>query len=168
VDLTPIIHQAVKMVQQEFATRNLTLEVKIEPDLPDLYLDRNRILQVLLNLLSNAYKYTREGGATISVSQSEEWVQIKVSDTGVGIKAEDQANLFNRFFRANDQFVQQAGGTGLGLNITKGLTELHGGSLTFESEHGVGTTFTAALPKNLPEATDLFALENENAGVAVI
>jgi signal transduction histidine kinase len=148
VDLTSIINHAVKTIQQEFAARNLELKVKLPDDLPQLYLDRNRILQVLLNLLSNAYKYTAQGGATIEVTHSDNWVNIAIIDTGVGIKESDQAKLFSRFFRANDRFVQKAGGTGLGLNISKGFTELHGGQLTFESEYGVGTTFRIALPKN--------------------
>ncbi len=154
VFLPPIIKQAAKMVRQEFASRNLTLQVEVEENLPQLYVDKNRVLQILLNLLSNAYKYTPQGGATLRVSQDEAWVTIKVSDTGVGIKPSDQANMFSRFFRANDRHVQRAGGTGLGLNITKGLTELHGGALTFTSQYGVGTTFQATLPKNIGTIPD--------------
>jgi signal transduction histidine kinase len=146
IDLTPIVKQATKLVQQEFVARNLNLEVNMPDNLPLLYLDKNRILQVLLNLLSNAYKYTAQGGATLEVTQSDKLVNITVVDTGVGIKPADQTNMFNRFFRASDQVVQQAGGTGLGLSITKGLTELHGGQLTFTSQYGVGTTFQITLP----------------------
>jgi signal transduction histidine kinase len=150
-DLTPIVKQAVKIVQQEFNTRNLNLEVKLATDLPQLYLDRNRILQVLLNLLSNAYKYTVEGGAMVELKRAGAGVQVSVIDTGIGIRAADQANLFNRFFRANDQVVKKVGGTGLGLSISKGLTELHGGSLTFKSQYRAGTTFTITLPIAGPE-----------------
>jgi signal transduction histidine kinase len=78
-------------------------------------------------------------------------VQVSVIDTGIGIRAADQANLFNRFFRANDQVVKKVGGTGLGLSISKGLTELHGGSLTFKSQYRAGTTFTITLPIAGPE-----------------
>jgi signal transduction histidine kinase len=148
VDLTPIVKQAAKMVQQEFASRNLSLEIKLADSLPKLYVDRNRMLQVLLNLLSNAYKYTPKGGATLEISQAEDRVYIAVTDTGVGIKPADKARMFSRFFRADDHVVQRAGGTGLGLNITKGLVELHGGELTFSSEYGVGTTFQVAIPQN--------------------
>lgn len=151
VDLSPIISQALKMIRQEFISRQLSLEMKFDSKLPNLYLDKNRVLQVMLNLLSNAYKYTKEGGATIEVTQDERWVYVAVSDTGVGMKETDQASLFGRFFRASDRVVQQAGGTGLGLNITKGLVELHGGQLTFESQYGVGTTFRVALPKKPDE-----------------
>jgi signal transduction histidine kinase len=150
-DLRPLINQAIKIVQQEFTTRNLRLELKLDPDLPQLYLDRNRILQVLLNLLSNAYKYTVEGGATVELKRAGAAVQVVVRDTGIGIRSADQANLFNRFFRANDQVVKKVGGTGLGLSISKGLTELHGGSLTFKSQYRVGTTFTISLPVAGPE-----------------
>jgi signal transduction histidine kinase len=162
VDPAIIVNQAAKIVQQEFASRKLCLEVKVEEDLPQIYVDRNRILQVLLNLLSNAYKYTSEGGAIVEVNQSDEWVQISIADTGVGIKEEDQASMFNRFFRAGDQVVQKAGGTGLGLNISKGLTELHGGELTFESTYGKGTTFRMILPKHVT-AADEEILEEELA-----
>jgi signal transduction histidine kinase len=145
-DLSGLIDDAVQIVQQEFSNRNLTLQLKVEPDLPALYLDDLRILQVLLNLLSNAYKYTPQGGATLTAYQHNGFIKLEVSDTGTGIKPEDQANLFQRFFRANDQVVQQAGGTGLGLSISKGLVELHRGQLTFESEYGLGSTFTITLP----------------------
>ncbi len=154
VDLVTIVNHAAKIVQQEFTTRNLSLKVNIEQNLPKLYLDRDRILQVLLNLLSNAYKYTAQGGATIAVTQADDWVHITVTDTGIGIKEVDQVNLFGRFFRATEQFVQEAGGTGLGLNISKGFTELHGGLLTFESKYEVGTTFNIALPKNRPKSNN--------------
>jgi signal transduction histidine kinase len=148
LDLAAVANNAAKVVQQEFDQRNLSLEVNLADDLPDMYLDPDRIMQVLLNLLSNAYKYTTEGGATLTVSQADDWVYITVSDTGVGIKTVDQESLFERFFRASDRTVQKAGGTGLGLNISKGLVELHGGKLAFTSEYGVGTTFTITLPKN--------------------
>jgi len=148
VEVPNIVNGAVKIVRQEFTKRNLSLEVTIDDDLPELYLDRTRINQILLNLLSNAYKYTNKGGATVEVHQQNGWVNITVSDTGVGIKESDQQKLFDRFFRADDRTVQKAGGTGLGLSITKGLVELHGGTLTFESTYGEGTTFVVALPQN--------------------
>lgn len=155
VDLNTIMKQAVRMVQQEFAARNLYLEIKLADNLPQLYLDRNRMMQVLLNLLSNAYKYTAQGGAIVEVTQGEETVQIAVKDTGVGIKPADQANMFSRFFRANDQFVQKAGGTGLGMSITKNLVELHGGQLTFSSQYGSGTTFQVVLPTDGPVSIEV-------------
>jgi signal transduction histidine kinase len=146
VDLNTLVNNVVRMVKQEFEKRDLDLTIKLADNLPRLYIDQNRLNQVLLNLLSNAYKYTPQGGATIEISQSNGWVTINISDTGVGIKEADQAKLFERFFRASDRVVQKVGGTGLGLNISKGLVELHGGQLIFHSQYGVGTTFTITLP----------------------
>ncbi len=148
VEVPNIVNGAIKIVQQEFAKRNLSLQVNVDDHLPELHLDRTRINQILLNLLSNAYKYTNEGGATVEVRQENGWINITISDTGIGIRESDQEKLFERFFRADDRTVQKAGGTGLGLSITKGLVELHGGELTFESTYGEGTTFTVKLPKS--------------------
>jgi signal transduction histidine kinase len=153
VELPALIDNAAKTVGAEFSKRDLNLEVIYQDDLPNLHVDPTRITQVLLNLLSNAYKYTDKGGATVDVSQSGQWISIAVSDTGVGIKESEQENVFSRFFRSQDPSVQKAGGTGLGLNISKGLIELHGGTLVFESTYGKGTTFTANLPLHAPKVT---------------
>ncbi len=144
--LEPIVEAAVDTVQQEFEKHGLSLVVQIEPGLPELYLDSHRLTQVLLNLLTNAYKYTVEGGATVKVSRVNEVVQIVINDTGVGMTEEEQAHLFERFFRAGHEVVQKAGGSGLGLVIAKSLVELHGGTISVHSEYGVGTTFTINLP----------------------
>jgi signal transduction histidine kinase len=111
-----------------------------------LYIDRHRIAQVLLNLLTNAYKYTVEGGATVRVDHDDHTVQVEVSDTGVGMTQEEQAHLFERFFRSGNEVVQQAGGSGLGLAIARSMVELHGGTIAVDSEYHVGTTFTVRLP----------------------
>ena len=145
-ELEPIVNGAVDTVRQEFERRGLSLEVQIEPDLPLLYLDRHRITQVLLNLLTNAYKYTVEGGATVKVHRADHTVQIEVGDTGVGMTEEEQSHLFERFFRSNHEVVRRAGGSGLGLTIAKGMVELHGGTISFESEYNVGTVFVVSLP----------------------
>jgi signal transduction histidine kinase len=145
-DLASIVEGAADTVRREFEKRGLSLKVQIQPDLPPLYVDQHRVTQVLLNLLTNAYKYTIAGGATLDVSRADDIVRIVVADTGVGLTEEEQARLFERFFRSNHEVVQKAGGTGLGLAITKSLIELHGGTITFESEFGKGTTFTVNFP----------------------
>ena len=151
-ELEPIVRGAVDTVKQEFEKRGLRLGLQIEPDLPLLYLDRHRISQVMLNLLTNAYKYTVEGGATVKVSQADHAVRIEVVDTGVGMTKEDKAHLFERFFRSENAVVQRAGGSGLGLTITKSMVELHGGAILAQSEYNVGTTFIVSLPlAGLPE-----------------
>jgi signal transduction histidine kinase len=154
VQLEPIAEAAVDTVRKEFEKRGLSLEMQVESDLPQLYLDRHRITQVLLNLLTNAYKYTVEGGATVKVSRVAHAVQIEISDTGLGMTEEEQTHVFERFFRAKHEVVQKVSGSGLGLTITKSLVELHGGTISFHSEYNVGTTFTINLPVvDVPEST---------------
>jgi CheY-like chemotaxis protein len=100
----------------------------------------------LTNLLSNAYKYTKEGGATVRARACQHAIQIDVIDTGMGISSEDLDSIFSRFFRVQDMEVRQQPGTGLGLNITKSLVEMHGGEIWVESEPGQGSTFSFTLP----------------------
>jgi signal transduction histidine kinase len=145
-DLASIVEGAADTVRREFEKRGLSLAVDIESDLPPLYVDQHRVTQVLLNLLTNAYKYTVAGGARVDVNRVDDTVRIVVADTGVGLTEEEQTRLFERFFRSSNEVVQKAGGTGLGLAITKSLIELHGGAITFESQSGKGTTFTVSLP----------------------
>ncbi len=146
ISLPEIIQRVAQSLKPEFEDRNLTLTLAIPPDLPELFGDPTRISQILINLLSNAYKYTPRGGATVRVRVVRNALQIDVVDTGVGISEEDQEKLFTRFFRAEDSAVRQQPGTGLGLSITKSMVEMHGGEIWVESESGVGTTFSFSLP----------------------
>jgi signal transduction histidine kinase len=145
-ELEPIVMAAAATVRQEFEKRSLDLGVQIEAELPLLFLDRHRITQVLLNLLTNSYKYSVEGGATVNVSHTDHSVQIEVSDTGVGMTEEEQSHLFERFFRSNHEVVQRANGSGLGLTIAKKMIELHAGTISFHSQHNTGTTCIVSLP----------------------
>jgi PAS domain S-box-containing protein len=146
VSLPEIIDQVTGSLQHEFGERNLTLTLDVPANLPEIFGDPGRIAQVLTNLLSNAYKYTRTGGATVQVRQVKDTLQVDVIDTGVGIAKEDQEKLFTRFFRAEDSQVRQQPGTGLGLSITKSLVEMHGGKIWVDSKPGTGTTFSFTLP----------------------
>src|SRR6266508_4126425 len=109
--------------------------------------DRGRLAQVLDNLVSNALKFTREGGAvTVRTSSEGEHVAVEVSDTGIGIALEDQPKLFERFFRSKAAAEEAIPGTGLGLAIVKAIVEAHGGRITVDSKEGRGTTFRVELP----------------------
>ena len=116
------------------------------PALPQIVGDRDRLIQVFGNLVSNALKYTRAGSVGISARSTYGAVEVVVHDTGVGMTAEEQHQLFTKFFRSRDRSGPDPGGTGLGLVIAKGIVEGHGGTLSVESESGVGSRFCVALP----------------------
>ncbi|MEI7848245.1 MAG: ATP-binding protein, partial [Chloroflexota bacterium] len=121
-----------------------------------IWADRTRLEQILINLISNANKYTQEAG-TISIIAEKapnQWdpqgapevVHIQVKDNGFGMTPEDQKKIFMKFFRSEDDQARKSPGTGLGLNITKSLTEMQGGKIWFESEFRKGTTFHFTIP----------------------
>ncbi|MFQ5409566.1 MAG: GAF domain-containing protein [Anaerolineales bacterium] len=133
-----------------------TLTIEMAPDLPEVWADHVRQVQILTNLMSNAHKYTpEEGDLYLRVARAEnEWdadgpaevLHVSVQDTGIGIAPEEQANIFGKFFRSEHRYVREVPGTGLGLNIVKNLVELQGGRAWFESELGVGSTFHITVP----------------------
>jgi signal transduction histidine kinase len=106
-----------------------------------------RLAQVLDNLVSNAIKFTNEGGSvTVSVDAGDDGARIVVSDTGIGIPAEEQGQVFSRFFRSSTATRGAIPGTGLGLAISRALVEQHGGTIALTSREGEGTTVTVSLP----------------------
>jgi signal transduction histidine kinase len=120
------------------------LELYLAPGLPAALCDEMRTAQIVANLLSNALKYTGEGGqirVRVELAQEEGFLQISVADTGMGISAEDQTKVFSRFYRTESARMSGTGGTGLGLFVTRSLVELHGGRIWLESEVGKGSTF---------------------------
>jgi signal transduction histidine kinase len=149
VDLPTLLEVLATEFGPELEARVQRLTLCAPPDLPPALCDETRAAQIIANLLSNASKYTPPGGLiTVRVALAEEagFLQISVADNGVGISADDQAKLFNRFFRAESSQLGEAKGTGLGLHITRALVELHGGRIWFESELGQGSTFYVTFP----------------------
>jgi len=127
--------------------KSQTLEVVVDQNLPQIQLDRDRIIQVLTNLLSNAYKYTQAGGVIrLSAEREDGFLRFAVADNGFGISEQDQEKLFTRFFRVDSELTREIGGTGLGLNIVKTIIEMHGGEVAVDSELGVGSTFGFTIP----------------------
>ncbi|HEU0166428.1 MAG TPA: ATP-binding protein, partial [Chloroflexota bacterium] len=154
VDAAHLAEDVVASLGNLFNAKRQQVETQAEPELPPAMADRQRIEQVLVNLLGNASKYTPEGGRVcVSLSRGEPApdgstrVRIGVTDSGPGISQPDQYRVFDKFYRAGDVLSQaQQTGTGLGLTIARSLVELHGGTLTVESELGQGCTFIICLP----------------------
>ncbi|HEX8853954.1 MAG TPA: ATP-binding protein, partial [Pyrinomonadaceae bacterium] len=127
--------------------KEIELVERLPPELPMLRADRAKLRRVLVNLLSNALKFTPKGGRVeVSAAPEGAFVRISVSDTGVGIPAEDIARLFDKYEQARSRATRSEKGTGLGLYITRQLVELHGGKISATSEVGKGSTFTFTIP----------------------
>ena len=144
-----VVRAAIEAVEPATLAKEVTLEARIEPDLPQVLGDPDRLQQVLWNLLSNAIKFTPKGGhVTVTAGRHESAVVFTVSDTGVGIKAEFLPHVFERFRQAESSTTRTYGGLGLGLAIVRHLVELHGGTVEVHSEgEGRGTIFTVRLPE---------------------
>ncbi|TMV47997.1 cell wall metabolism sensor histidine kinase WalK [Paenibacillus mesophilus] len=133
--------------------KEISIEIAVDPGIQDVLLDRDQIDQVLDNLVSNAIKYTPEGGAiAIRAGKTEkEWLEIAVQDNGIGIPRKDLARIFDRFYRVDKARSRNMGGTGLGLSIAREIVKAHGGTISLDSELNQGTRVTFALPVHRTE-----------------
>jgi signal transduction histidine kinase/DNA-binding response OmpR family regulator len=146
-DLTGALNNALEATQGQIEGRSQQLTVQAPKDLPLVNADPARLTQILTNLLSNAYKYTPEGGLIrVRAWQKGKFVYCAVIDTGIGMSPEDQAKLFTKFFRSENPEAQEMPGTGLGLCIVKNLVELQGGHIEVRSQLGQGTAFMFTVP----------------------
>jgi len=147
VELAEVITAAADELQPEMARHELTLTCDCPPDGLAVEGDAGQLGRVLVNLLSNAVKFTPGGGRiTVTAAAAEGSAVITVADTGIGIPARDQQQLFTRFFRASNAVQQSIPGTGLGLAIVRTIVTNHGGQITLTSHEGQGTTFTIRIP----------------------
>jgi signal transduction histidine kinase/CheY-like chemotaxis protein len=157
VDLQQTITDAAEIVREYVAAKGLRLQIQVAADLPLLSLDRLRIRQVLLNLITNAARFTEQGSITIAAGMDDHSVLIQVTDTGKGIAARDLPHVFEEFHQGEQGRPGQEArpqGYGLGLPISKRLVELHGGRIEAESVVGVGTTFRCRLPIGQPSGAE--------------
>jgi signal transduction histidine kinase len=148
-NLPALMEKVAAELGPQLEAKSQRLILRAIPGLPPALCDETRAAQIIGNLLSNASKYTSEGGLiTLSVAYATEegFLQLCVVDTGVGISAADQGKLFQRFFRAESAQLTGASGAGLGLHITHSLIELHGGRIWFETELNKGSTFCVTFP----------------------
>ncbi len=147
VPVWDVIDEVVTLTKTQIEQKHQNISVDIPNELPKAWCDRNRLAQILTNLISNSNKYTPEGGTIkVQAHQQDGMIRINVQDNGLGMTLEDQQKLFSNFFRSADVQVREAPGTGLGLSITKNLIELQGGKVWFESEFRKGTIFHFTLP----------------------
>ena len=146
LDLAATIDEALEVVRPLISQKKLELNVDLPQQLNPIAADRTRIRQVILNLLSNAARFTDKGAISVRASEQEGQVIIAVADSGPGIPAAAMERIFEPFGQASEQVWREKGGSGLGLTISKQFVELHGGRIWLESEVGVGTVFFVALP----------------------
>ena len=162
VTLAPLIDEVVGTARQLAEQNKNRLMAEVQDDLGTITIDPMRLRQVLLNLLSNACKFTKEGEVKLRASRvrnGRDWIELSVADTGIGMTAEQQAKLFEEFTQADASTAQRFGGTGLGLAIARKLARMMGGDVTVTSEPGKGSAFTVRLPggaHTLIKAVDCF------------
>ncbi|MHC4068150.1 MAG: ATP-binding protein [Planctomycetota bacterium] len=142
------ISRALSTVQRKAEDKSITLTSNVEPSVGDIIGNEFSINEVLTNLLFNAIKYTPENKTVhIEAKSSDDYVQIDIVDTGIGIPSNELGNIFDEFFRASNAKKSGKEGTGLGLSIVKQIVERHGGGISAKSQEGKGTTFSVTLPK---------------------
>jgi signal transduction histidine kinase/CheY-like chemotaxis protein len=152
VNIRGVMESATDVVRPLLTGKHLALDISVPDDLPEVYCDRTRIEQVILNLMSNAARYTETGGISVTVAQQNQHILVNVKDTGPGIQPADVERIFEPFCQGTSDLWRDKGGSGLGLSISKQFVELHGGRMWVESELGKGTTFSFDLPISTPIA----------------
>src|SRR5262245_4089412 len=145
-EVNAIVDAAASTVEPMLTSGRVRLVREIAPGIPSLYTDRDKLRQVLLNLLSNAAKFTEEGEIRLSVWRKDGSLTLAVADTGIGMEPEALTYIFEEFRQAPASGLPRHGGTGLGLAITKRPVQLLGGEITAESERGTGSTFPVVIP----------------------
>lgn len=156
IGLNEIIEDVILSMQSQIEAKEQDLLINIPEDIPQVWGDETRLVQILTNLVSNAHKYTPQGGQIFvrgeqtknrwDTEGADDVVHITVQDTGIGISKEDQPRIFSKFFRTEEAKTSEVPGTGLGLNITRDLVEMQGGKIWFDSIQNQGTTFHFTIP----------------------
>ena len=145
-DISELVGTLAKSFESEFRSKGISLKTELNSQ--RLEADKDKTAQILVNLISNALKYTPDGGKIrVSVTGDGDFVSVAVKDSGIGISGEDLPYIFERFYRADKSRSRASGGSGIGLAIAKSLAEAHGGTISAQSELGKGSTFTVTLPR---------------------
>ena len=145
VNVNSLVEEVIAQLKPQVERQNLTLDMALGDDLPVTQADKERIRQVMLNLIHNAIKFNRPGGSIRTTTKlSADSVILEISDTGTGIAKDDLPHVFERFYKADKSRTGQ--GSGMGLAIAKHVVEAHGGKIWVQSEEGKGSTFNFSLP----------------------
>jgi two-component system, OmpR family, phosphate regulon sensor histidine kinase PhoR len=148
-DLPELVDETIELfkTQMRGAPKPFTIEMALLHDMPEVLCDRGSMQEVLLNLLSNAYKY---GGdqkkIEVNISKRRRWALIEVRDWGMGIPRGEQSKIFQKFYRSNDLLTREVEGSGIGLTLAQSIARAHRGDITVKSKVGAGSTFTVWLP----------------------
>ena len=150
VAIREVVESAIEAVRPLYESKGLSLEMRVPEDLPGVFCDRTRIREVVLNLLSNAGRFTERGGVRVAARRQRKEIVVSVFDTGPGIAPADHERLIRPFPPLDRYLGRRHGGSGLGLSISRSFVELHGGRMWLESQVGAGTTFYFCLPVDAP------------------
>ena len=143
-----MIDESVAAVSSLAEKKGLVIDKKVQEGLPEIYVDRDKLTQVITNLLGNAIKFTdNDGLITVSAAVDEDRVQVAVADNGIGIPEDELDKIFMKFHQVDSSATRKKGGTGLGLAICKEIIEHHGGKIWVESQLGEGSTFYFTVPR---------------------
>jgi signal transduction histidine kinase len=170
--LVPVINDVAKTIEPMATKNSNRIVVDCPADLGTIHADQIRFRQSLLNLTSNANKFTEKGTVTIAVQEGQEngrdWITLAVTDTGIGMTPEQMGKLFQEFSQASSATASKYGGTGLGLVISRRFCQMMGGDITVASEPGRGSTFTIRLPRIVDAPKELVAANPAHAGEAAL
>jgi signal transduction histidine kinase len=170
--LSPLIADIVKTVEPLAAKNGNQVGVHCDPAIETMHADQMRLRQALLNLMSNANKFTERGTITIDAGQQQQngrdWITLAVTDTGIGMTPEQTSKLFQEFSQASSTSAIRYGGTGLGLVISRRFCRMMGGDITVESEPGRGSTFTIRLPRIVGVSKEAVADNPDHIGEAAL
>jgi len=149
-DILGVIKRTMSIIENSAKMKSISIEIQAPENVSKVLADETRLSQVILNLLDNAIKYTSEGGAIkISVRSNDQFVEVDISDTGIGIPEKDLSRVFERFYRVDKARSRDMGGTGLGLSIVKHIVQTHGGEVWVRSKLEHGSTFCFIIPRAL-------------------
>jgi signal transduction histidine kinase len=150
VNVQQVSREIIANARSLIYNKDIDIHLQLDPRLSTIEADRTRLVQILFNLMSNAIKFTNEGAVSLILEDAGEDIHFVVQDTGIGIRESDIPIIFEQFRQIDGSLTRIAGGTGLGMPISKSLVELHGGKMFVESQPGVGSKFTFTLPKRRP------------------